>query len=629
MTATALDYSWSSAEELQSKLSVALRERHPGYVTQLFARLDGDTVVLTGEVASEECRGDAKRFALAFDGVFKVRNEIIVAGFLEAASGSDGKDYFGQGPARADGDGGSYRTKSLGDPIADGRRGADVDRPDRQAVAKEVEVTRRPVVELTGELGPDRWVELAIDLMAELGPDDAVVSLGSFPSDWDTITVSVQLIAPWASEVEALSPDIIVTPAGPPDPARFRLLIAPSFQSGTPATVHLAFMHGTRVCGHHSLDLAGVGGAAPPVRDRPQLAGVSAPATVRLTPDAAGPSVTVTIFGDGESGQQWMWRAAVPGATTQGTGAMSIDGSHKEFAESLLKACPDMKPGEFRRAMRGVGEQLWRASPLEFQAAYLALRETLPPGFAIQIVTDEPHVPWEMMRPVADGLAADHLFIDHPVSRWPLRRASRMRSRIPGGDVLSFVPSYPDHKALASAQAEGEWVVAKLGGKRMPPTRGAFLDVLDGNSDAAVGLIHFAGHGQADTGKLDGGIEFEDGVVGVHEVDNSGIVLGSRDGTLIVLNACEASFGGKLLGMNTGWGATIAAREFGGLIAPLWEVHDGPAFEMIRAALPPLLEDGVTLGEAARRARQSHVETSIAAFAYLAHGDVMARYVRS
>ena len=279
--------------------------------------------------------------------------------------------------------------------------------------------------------------------------------------------------------------------------------------------------------------------------------------------------------------------------------------------------------------MRGVGEQLWRAAPSEFRDAYVSWRGLLGSGFPIQFVTEDPHVPWEMMRPDVNGLGADHLFLDHPTSRWPLSRAPLMRNSIPHGDVLSFVPDYPGHKALPSAKIEGAWVASALGARRMEATRGAFLGVLDGNSARSVSLLHFAGHGCVDTGVMDGGIEFEDEIVNVQEVDNSSIVLGRRDGTLVVLNACETASAGKLLGMNTGWGAAIAAREFGGLIAPLWEVQDAVALLMVQSTLPPLLDGTSTLGEALRQARHIHGDSSIAAFAYLAHGDVMARFTTS
>ena len=120
----------------------------------------------------------------------------------------------------------------------------------------------------------------------------------------------------------------------------------------------------------------------------------------------------------------------------------------------------------------------------------------------------------------------------------------------------------------------------------------------------------------------------EDRVVKIMEVNQSRVVLGSQDATLVVLNACETSAGSKLLGMNTGWGAVIAARGFGGLVAPLWEVQDDVALAIVQEALPSLTDGSSSLGEALLKARKLQSDISISSFAYLAHGDVMAKFVK-
>ena len=212
-------------------------------------------------------------------------------------------------------------------------------------------------------------------------------------------------------------------------------------------------------------------------------------APVRVMPDAAGPSVTVMIFCNGDASQRWSWQTVVPGGTARGTGTISLDSSHRMFAESLLRACPDMKPESFRRTMRGVGEQLWRAAPSEFRDAYVTWRGLLGSNFPIQFVTEDPHIPWEMMRPDVNGLGADHLFFNHPTSRWPLSRAPLMRNSIPQGDVLSFVPDYNGPKALPSAKIEGAWVVSALGAQQMEAkaTRGVTSHIVDNRSGDSRG----------------------------------------------------------------------------------------------------------------------------------------------
>lgn len=614
-----MDYSWTTILEFRSKLIRMLEAKHAGLVTDLRMASEGDTLVLRGEVASQGCRDDAKRFALAFDGIFKVRNELVVAAFLEAASDPDLDDFFeARHPVTGAGRG--------GDPArgkrANRRHGS---APDEALAADPVEVTRHPVIEAIGDLRPKEWVGLIVDLSKDANPGSRPVSLGKFPANWARIEIAVQVIAPWASETVAESAFAAIMADGTSKPARFRCLVSSEYLEGSPAQVQAVFLHGTRICGHIVHDVAAGLAEVEPEPAAPVLgtpSGVSA--NFRVMPDVAGPDVSVSIFRRGEGAQNWIWKAFVPGGTVDGAGEVNLGREDKDFADGLLKECPGLQPSRFQRTLDGIGERLWDIAPAEFRTAYLDWRARIGTSFAIQFVTDDPYVPWEMMKPRIP--TARHLFLQHPVARWPLSRAGRRRARLAGGDLLSFVPKYERHKALGFAIVEGQWVCSALGGRAMPANTDTFLDILDGKHPSPVGMLHFAGHGREHSVVTNGGIEMEDGVVSVADVHQDRVVLGQREGTLIVLNACETSVGARLLGMNVGWGAAIADREFGGLIAPLWEVQDEAALSMMQTALPCLLDGTQTLGEALTGARLANSSASVAAYAYLAHGDVMARF---
>jgi len=627
-----VDYSWTTIPELRSKLIAILEAEHAGLVSDLRVSSQGDTLILRGEVASEACRSDAKRFALAFDGVFKVLNELIVAAFLEAASDPD-LDGFLERPRQADGaarDERSYEAKSggPGDPtsLPAGGRAAD-EKPSPELV----EIMRDPVIAHSGDLRPEQWINLTVDLCEPAHSGETTISLGTFPSNWTMIEIAVQLVTPWAGETIAETSFITIAANGVSEPARFRCRVSPEYEEGAPAQIHAVFVHGTRMCGHAERDLAAPAEAAPrpfAAEPKPAASGTQAPSADRaqfgVTPEAIGPDLSVSILRVSERDQRWTWRAIVPGGVVEGTGGVNLEGGDKEFADSLLRACPGLAPDRFERTLDGIGQRLWDVAPAEFRTAYEDWRSRIGTGFAIQFVTDDPYVPWEMMKPRLVG--ARHLFLDHPVARWPLSRAGRRRARFAGGAILSFVPRYAQHKALAFAIAEGEWVCAELKARAMTATASSFLDVLDGKHSDPVGVLHFAGHGHESGGVDAGGIELEDGVVNVADVHQDRVILGRRDGTLMVLNACETSAGARLLGMNSGWGAAIADREFGGMIAPLWEVQDEAAFAMTKAALPSLLNGTQSLGEAVTEARRTNSASSVATFAYLAHGDVMAKF---
>jgi CHAT domain-containing protein len=111
----------------------------------------------------------------------------------------------------------------------------------------------------------------------------------------------------------------------------------------------------------------------------------------------------------------------------------------------------------------------------------------------------------------------------------------------------------------------------------------------------------------------------------IDDVNTGGTKLGNRDRSMVVLNACETATSGSQLGWVEGWAPMLASRGFGAVVAPLWRVQDEVAFNVVTGGLKNLVMDGCTLGEAFTKARASASDRSIAAFAFMTYGDVMAR----
>lgn len=648
-----MEHSWHNAAELARKLRAALEVRHPDEVTELRVAIEGDLVVLVGEVASEGCRSDAKRLALSFDGVFKVANRLEVAAFLTGASDTaDEDDFFDKPLQQSRGPGDGFHGRDLQDDgtsehermpswsdIVRRSTGERIEGPgieygsfQPEAAPEPVEVSRFPTIERSGEVRPGASIDIIVGLSTDAAAHEQPILIGSFPSDWSEIDVSVQITGEWLATAVPQTGTITLRRSGDTTSARFTCSVAEDYVAGSPAVLLVSYLHGTRICGHFSIDLATAKAeqdvpAAEPVPASPDRA-PGARRAVTIVPDALGPAMSVMISVMEGDRQMWMWTAFGPGGASTGSSLVELGAPPKIFADTLLQSCPNLPANSFRRTMRGVGEAIWRKAPAGFQSAYARCRATIGPGFAIQFSTDDPHIPWEMMKPDLEEGAVDHLYIEHPVARWPLNPKHPMRAAFGDGEIVSFVPEYSSQRLSAAAQ-EGDWIRSTLGAIRMNPKRDEFLNLLDGNYEGIVRMLHFAGHGRADTGSNDGGIDLEDGPVGLMDVYQSSVRLGVRDGPLLVLNACEASAGAEMLGMNTGWGAAVAASGFGGLIAPLWAVQDSVAFTVAQDCLPDLVNSCAPLGEAVRKARLKNANASVAALAYLAHGDVMASFVRS
>ncbi len=236
--------------------------------------------------------------------------------------------------------------------------------------------------------------------------------------------------------------------------------------------------------------------------------------------------------------------------------------------------------------MRGIGEQIWQATPRCFKGLYAELRELHGPRFPIQIVTNDPHVPWEMMHPDGDAGVTDpdHLFMTHPVARWFAGNQGGMRSRLPKGRIVTFVPDYTDGFGPAGCRRG-----------RTTARRGASSGMRGGHvrrlhrlpraipTDAPVSILHFAGHANAPAEGGDyneEGLRMMDGWVSHTEIHGN-VVLGMKDGTFVVLNACSAGVANHTLGIVEGWPAGLARRGFGGILAPIWAVIDDMASSIV------------------------------------------------
>jgi CHAT domain len=325
------------------------------------------------------------------------------------------------------------------------------------------------------------------------------------------------------------------------------------------------------------------------------------------------------------SGASWLWIVDAPGL--QGLGGSRHDHvdipDPEAFATDLLKQCPQMTKPQHASRLRGIGEEIWARSPDTFRTIYKDMREKFGAAFTIQIITEEPHVPWEMMFP--DGKSGvvdpDHLFMTHPICRWSTDFVGDMPPQLKRGSMASFVPNYGPATVLQSAIAEGEWLVSTLGAKAIPATVGDFTRFWSTDlPGAAVSVLHFAGHG---SNKPVPSIAMLDGDVTRDDV-NSAVKLGGRDRTFVVLNACEVGAAEMRLGLASGWTEKLIKHSFGGVLAPLWKVEDDCASEVVRTYLQKFYGRSVPMGMAMMQARKAQRDASATPYAYICHGDVNA-----
>jgi len=294
---------------------------------------------------------------------------------------------------------------------------------------------------------------------------------------------------------------------------------------------------------------------------------------------------------------------------------------------------------------QGLGDELYELTPSCFGQVYWSLFDKYG-NFPIQILSNDPYMPWELMRPSRpdeDEVGSDWEILGrrHPVGRWLLDKEGLMPDVVETGKVATIAPDYSKSKRkskrkrlkpLLSAQAESKAICTKLGTDAIPVT-GRLQNVINLFEDANsvdIGMVHYAGHGVCKVNKAKfAQLLLEDGDLSVKDVRRKETQLGTNRHSLVFFNACEVGASGLNLGVIGGFAEALTEHEFGGFIAPLWAVYDGDASEVLSEFLQHVLlsDKRQTFATALQNIRIEFGEQSPTFLSYTYYGDVMARFV--
>ena len=439
-------WAWRNEEDLARQLADRVEQHFPGQVTSLAVRVREGRATLVGEVASEACRSFAVRTLHGFTGVLSVLDNVEVCGVLVPAQ-DEGSSAVGFG--------------SLGS----------VDQEAHHGDVGEETIARHPAIEVAGEAAPGASLSITVDLREIADPGTVGFLSVTAPTGWDELAFTVYLASPDIEVDEDEGVELLLRADGTTVPARFSGTVRADAVDSLKLAV--TFVHGTRFCGSAYRDVAMVDGARP-VRPEPVVAYNRA---------AGQPDLLVKIMAFGTSTLVWDWLPRSREGLKSGRLAARLDlgADPMSYARELFRSCSDMGRTDFRRRLRGVGEQIWLRAPTDFRATYADMVRVQGSGFSIQFVTDDPWVPWELMRPEADdaGDEPDHLLLMHPVASWPADSQAHMPDVLPAGRVVTFAPEYDGDDALPDAQRESERLVGDFGAKPMPGTKSAFLALLE------------------------------------------------------------------------------------------------------------------------------------------------------
>jgi hypothetical protein len=288
----------------------------------------------------------------------------------------------------------------------------------------------------------------------------------------------------------------------------------------------------------------------------------------------------------------------------------------------------------------GAGESLYANTPKHFRDSYWALWHAAAQGGfsfdSIQIVTDEPCVPWELMRlsdrDRAPDVAPEFLAIRHSVGRWLAGESSAMPQCI---RVRKLAVAASDYAGLAAginplpwAAKERDLLVDTYHAEAVVLKSGHMLAFLE---SSGVQAAHFACHGKMSISDPDASLlVMEDSPANLkprhvarREVCDG---LGSQH-PLIFLNACEVGGTAASLSLVAGFPAAFLYAGAAALVSPLWAVNDAHAHRIAEDFYQQVFKAGAgkPLGAVLRDLRVRWKEEAHLTFlAYVLYGDPLA-----
>lgn len=263
-----------------------------------------------------------------------------------------------------------------------------------------------------------------------------------------------------------------------------------------------------------------------------------------------------------------------------------------------------ISPERAERRLTTVGNQLWdELVSDELKQQYWQFKEHVK---SILITSDEPWVPWEMIKPYRriNGKEEQAPFWcqQFAISRW--LSGPGTADDLPAKVVLPVAPAQSN---LPSVQEEIAFLaqLTSLRSGLSPVTaldRG--LDLEDYIRDNEFSILHFACHGMFDdTSPNDSAIVLADGPL--RPSDLRLYFDQKQPRPLIFINACHGGrVGFSFTGLG-GWAERLVKARVGAFVGAMWEVNDTLALQFARTFYKALLQDNQTVAEAFRQSRET------------------------
>jgi hypothetical protein len=382
-----------------------------------------------------------------------------------------------------------------------------------------------------------------------------------------------------------------------------------------------------------------VSSEAPAMRRTIKAAGEAEDLSVDLSDQGPEPDLTLFIKGDAITVNSRYLRAnSGPLKDTKGFADWLEQNSCNLGLAARGSARVPSSPQQNKERAEGFGQLLYeKYAPEVFKSAYWALVDKLGNKFrTIQVYSDNPQIPWELMIPIRKGSSQQtFLGLDYSIARWHVTDDGIQRDRPPGTEALQrmvvIAPHYSGASAL-NAEATEVQGLARLNG----------YSAVNGNLDALralwhdppQGIVHFAGHGELSPTLGDFSILLEDG-----ELDTTGyrrlINADSSNHPFLFFNACDVGEEKHTGNFVDGWAPAVLDTGASGYIGALFPVDDKIAADF-SVQFYQHLQDEMQNGTADVSATLEQTRREIyartgnpTALAYVLYGDTNLRFFKA
>ena len=518
--------------------------------------------------------------------------------------------------------------------------------------SEETSVRRFPSIETIEQPIPGELIHISIDLTLNRPANSTFgseIEITDLPTGWSDLCVRVRLSS--AQIVfDQDEGEVVVRRGVPSTPC----VLAGTVKGDVEGSVHIVatFFYQGRYCGSAKLTeqvqvprgvarALGADAAALPTPTSGQVT-TSLVGSFQVDLGAAPPDLTVRIVQpNGPTSGILLWLLELstrcrrlPGLPGMLRGQLDIGAEPAVFIRSMYAMFEKVPKGQHVRAINGFGESLYDRSPECFKSTYQVLRRSLGQGFCIQFITDEPYVPWELMKPPKlAGKPGQILAATHPIGRWISAYESTMPFKLPVGQIVTVAPDYSGRKfnglpvrQLPQALAESQMLQKDFQARSVAGNVSSVVDLLENDSVGPVAILHFAGHGTFDDKAAETSrILLQDGDLQVIEIRREEVSLGKLYGTVVFLNACQVAAAASVLGSIGGWAEAFLREGFSAFIAPLWSVNDDDAKETVATFFREVVTNKRPPAEALQMVRATYGDLSPTYMSYIYYGDVMAK----